>query len=363
MVKRKLNFKRVFVCLFLLFLIIGCLCFGFLFYQLTPVDKSGEAVNFEVKSGQTVNEIFEDLENQKLIRSALIMKVYSKLVGGLNVKAGSYSLNSKMDTIEIFNTLSKDGKSSRDSVSLVFKEGRNIRDLASLLESITEGNIKKDQFISKMNDSDYLNSLINEYWFLTEEIIDEDIYYPLEGYLFPNTYEIYKDASIEDVVTKMLNTTNLELMKRKSEIEASGYSVHELMTLASIVELESANSETRKDIAGVFVNRLNDDWSLGGCVSTYYAFNINMGDRDLNMSEINDCSSKYNTRCTSFVGLPIGPIGNPGADSIEASINPNKHSYYYFLSDKDMNTYFSKTQAEHDRKGRELRANGQMLYN
>lgn len=361
MVKRKLKLGRVFVALFLLILLIACTGVGVFFYELSPVDKSKENITYEVKSGTTVNEIFEDLESKKIIRSALFMKIYSKLNHGLSVDAGEYTISSGMSSREIFDVLGGDATSSRETVTLVFREGRNVRDLIKLLE--TQFGIKKEDVLSKLKDEEYLDSLISKYWFLTDEIKDKDIYYSLEGYLFPDTYLVYKDASVEEILTKMLDETGKKLEKFKSDIENSSYSVHEILTLASIVELESSNKSDRKEIAGVFTNRLKDKWSLGSCVSTYYAFDINMGDRDLNMSEIADCSNKYNTRCTTFIGLPVGPIGNPGLDSIEATISPSETDYYYFLSDKDGNTYFSKTQAEHDRKGRELRANGQMLYN
>ena len=216
--------------------------------------------------------------------------------------------------------------------------------------------------------------MIDKYWFLTDEIKNNDIFYSLEGYLFPNTYEFFKDATIEDIISKMLNETERQLNPYKTDIEESKYSVHEILTLASIIELESPNSKTlddeddskesdRKTIAGIFVRRIEENDSLGSCVTTYYAFDIPMGSRDLKLSELNDCTNKYNTRCTSRIGFPPGPVGNAGIKSIEATIKPNKTDYYFFLSDKNGKIYFSKTEAEHNRIGSELRANGQMLYN
>lgn len=347
MTKRKLNFKRVLVVLFLLFLILVCAGVGVFFYELSPVDKNSEEVTYEVKSGMTVNEIFDDMESKGIIRSALFMRLYSKFVGGINVEAGSYVISSSMSSREIRDVLKEGGKSSRETFTITFKEGKNVRDLALLLENTTNKRITKEEFINKLKDEDYLKELINKYWFLTSDILDDDIYYSLEGYLFPNTYEIYKDASVEEVITKMLDETLRQLNKIKEEIEDSNYSVHELLTLASIVELESNNKNDRDDISGVFTNRLNDGWALESCVSTFYAFDINMGDRDLRTSEIEDCSTKYNTRCKTFTGLPIGPIGNPGTESIIATLNPSEHDYYFFQSDKNMKTYFAKTYSEH----------------
>lgn len=361
MVKRKLNFKRVLVVLILLFLIVVCAGIGVFLYELSPVDKKGEPVVYEVKNGMTVNEIFEDMEDKGIIKSALFMKLYSKIVGTFNVEAGTYTVNPNMSSCEIRDVLKGGGKSSKETLTFTFKEGRNVRDLAKLLEDVTNGNITKEGFINKLKDKEYLNELIDKYWFLTDDILDDDIYYSLEGYLFPNTYEVYKDASIEEVIVKMLDETEKQLNSIKSDIEDSNYSVHELLTLASIVELESNNKNDRDDIAGVFTNRLNDNWALESCVSTFYAFDINMGDRDLRTSEIEDCSTKYNTRCKSFIGLPVGPIGNPGKESIEATLHPSEHDYYFFQSDKNMKTYFAKTYSEHVSINNRLKSQGLWL--
>ena len=206
MVKRKLKIGRLITALTLLVLIVGCIGLGIFYYELSPVDKNGSEINYEVKSGMTVNEIFEDLENKKIIRSALFIKIYSKIKGGIDIDAGEYKLSPSMNTKKIFEKLSGEASSSRETVTLVYKEGKNIRDLSGILEDIT--NIKKEEFINKLKDTEYLDSLISKYWFLNDDIKNKDIYYSLEGYLFPNTYTIYKDSSVEDVITKMLNETD-----------------------------------------------------------------------------------------------------------------------------------------------------------
>ena len=359
MVKRRLKIKRVILVFILLILIAITSISAVFFYELSPANMNGEEVSFEVESGVTANEVFMKLEEAGIIKSAFFMKIYDKIAGGVEIKAGNYVVSPKMDMTDIHKILGGEVIDSRETIQLTFKEGNNVRDLISLLESKTE--ITESQVKEKLQDKEYLNQLISRYWFLTDEIKDSDIKYSLEGYLFPNTYTIYKNATIEDIFGKMLDETGKKLEEYRSDIESSNYTVHELITLASIVELESANDKDRENISSVFTNRLNDGWSLGSCVSTFYAFDINMGDRDLNLSEINDCSGKYNTRCTSYLGLPVGPIGNPGLGSIKAALKPSETEYYYFLSDKDMNTYFSKTLAEHEAKGRELRANGLWL--
>lgn len=354
MVKRKLNIKRVFLVLILLILIAITALAGVFFYELSPVDKNGEKQDYTVESGTLVNEIFADLESKGLIKSALFMKIYNKISGGLDVKAGTYKISSSMDATDIYKILGGEVIDNAETFTLTFKEGGNIRGLINTLEEKTK--IKKVDIVTKLKDETYLNELIEDYWFITEDIKQADIKYSLEGYLFPDTYTFYTNATIEDIFRKMLNTMEDKLEPYKDQIETSKYSAHEILTLASIVELESADPGDRKKISSVFNNRLKDDWgsSIGSCVTTYYAFDINMGDRDLSLSEISDCSGKYNTRCVSFMGLPIGPVGNPGIDSIEATLNPDTTDYTFFVSDTTGKTHFTKSNAEHEAKIDEL---------
>ena len=356
MVKRKLNLKRVFLVLILLILIVITSVAGLFFYELSPVNKKGEEIEYTVESGTMVNEIFSDLESKNLIKSALFMKIYNKIAGGLDIKAGTYKISSSMDATDIYKILVGEVIDNSETFTLTFKEGGNIRGLINTLEEKTE--IKKVDIVTKLNDENYLDELIDEYWFLTEDIKNKDLKYSLEGYLFPDTYTFYTNATIEDIFRKMLNTMENRLEPYKEQIEASEYSVHEILALASVIELESGNPDDRKTISSVFSNRLKDGMALQSCVSTYYAYDINLGDRDLNTSEIEDCSSKYNTRCPGFVGLPVGPIGNPGKDSIDAALNPSDTDYYYFASDANMKTHFTKTYEEHVAKVRELQSAG-----
>ena len=144
----------------------------------------------------------------------------------------------------------------------------------------------------------------------------------------------------------MLEEMSSKLSGYKEEINNSKYSIHEILTLASIVELEGASSSDRNGVAGVFYNRLNSGMTLGSDVTTYYGLKINMSDRDLTKAELNDCNN-YNTRCSTFTGLPVSPICIASIESIEAVLEPTNHDYYYFVADKNKKTYFTKTYDEH----------------
>ena len=138
------------------------------------------------------------------------------------------------------------------------------------------------------------------------------------------------------------------LDKYKDEIGKSEFNIHELMTLASIVELEGASADDRASVAGVFYNRIKDKWVLGSDVTTYYYLKIDNFKESLNGNKnLYTCDYAYNTRCTSFVGLPVGPISNPGLESIKATIEYKKHNYYYFVADCKGKTYLNKDATGH----------------
>ena len=255
---------------------------------------------------------------------------------------------------QIFSILNKGSNIKEETLKITFNEGKNMRGIAKIIDENTVNNY--EDVFNLLEDKEYIKSLINEYWFLEDVILDENIYYPLEGYLAPNTYEFKMDASTKDIFKKMLDQTQIILDEYKTKIDSSGYNVHEILTLASMVENEGVTLDDRKNIAGVFINRLNANMSLGSDVTTYYAFKIDLGERDLKVSEINS-DNPYNTRSSTNAGkLPIGPICNPSKEAIISSIEYSKNNYYYFVADKNMKVYFSENSSEHTRIIKELKS-------
>ena len=353
---RKLrNIALLLVAFFLTLIIALCLLYN---YGIGSVDsKNNEVILVEIKEGNTSTEIAHILKEKELIRNEIVFKIYLKINGINDLKSGYFELKQSMNVKEITEKIRKGDTVDPNSITVLFKEGLNIRQIASVIEENTNNTV--DNVFETLEDSKYIDSLIEKYWFLTDEIKHPNVYYPLEGYLFPNTYTfIDKNVSVKEIFTKMLDEMEMRLNKYKTEIENSNYSVHVIMTLASIAELEGIKAEDRKDIVGVFRNRLASNMSLGSDVTTYYAFKVNMGDRDLTTKEINTYNA-YNTRGPNMNGkLPIGPIANPSKESIEAAVSPNSHDFLYFVADKDRNVYFTKTIKEHDRKVSELKSKG-----
>ena len=349
--------KIIYIIIFILF--IFNLCLGIYLLNMKCVDKKDkEIIEVNIESGMSVDSILSLLKEKDLIRSELFSKIYIKL-NNYNMQAGEYDLNKSMSTFDIINYIRLGKVTEKNKISITFKEGKNIRDYAKLIAD--ETNNKEEDVYNLLNDSQYIDSLIDTYWFLTEDIKNEEIYYPLEGYLFPETYYfVNKDVSVKEIFSTLLNQTNIILTKYKEEIEKKNLNIHEFMTLASIVELEGKYESDRATIAGVFYNRLNAGWSLGSDVTTYYAVKKDMGlEPVLHINDIN-YESAYNTRLSSMAGkLPVGPISNPSEISIKASIEPIDTDNYYFVADcKTNKTVFTKTYYEHEQAVNKIKASG-----
>lgn len=316
--------------------------------NMTGTSNSDTKKIVNIEKG-TINDIAKTLKDNNLIKNVSIFKVYIKLTNKTSLKAGTYELSENMGVEKIVKILEEGTKYNPNEISITFKEGINIRKIATLISENT--NNSYDDVIKKASDETFIDTLINKYWFLTEDIKNKNIYYSLEGYLFPDTYRFNnREVTTEEIFTKMLDEMDKKLSKYKDEINKSDLSVHEIITLASVVELEGAKATDRKGVAGVFYNRLASSAypTLGSDATTYYASKIDDWSYSLTYKELNDCKNKYNTRCSSNTGLPIGPICNPGIESIEATINPDKHEYYYFVADCNGKVYLTKNSTEHN---------------
>jgi UPF0755 protein len=281
MKKRKVSYKKITIAFLLFVLLLSFLflgCFGIYNTNLKSVSKTSNEITFEVKEGDTFLSLSESLKENKLIKSEFFYKLYIKLNNPSNLQKGIYKLDQNMDVKTLVNVLNG-GSTNAEVVRITFKEGINFLDIITILKE--NFNIEETEITKKLTDTEYLDNLISEYWFLTEDIKNTKIYYSLEGYLFPDTYEFIKSATLEDIFKTMLDNTAKKLEPYKSDMEKSKYTIHEIMTLASIVEKEASNSDDRAGVAGVFYNRLTAGWSLGSDVTTYYGLKLALNARDL----------------------------------------------------------------------------------
>lgn len=322
-------------------------------YLASPVDKNDKKdIEVEITKGISVVKISNILKEEKLIRSKTLFKVYIKLYSNKTLKAGNYMLNRSMSLSVIVEVLEEGSKFDSNTLKLTFKEGQRITDYAKVIADSTNNNY--EDVIAIFKDKNYMSELINKYWFLTNNILQDGIYYPLEGYLAPDTY-YFKDSDVDpkEIIERMLDEMNKELTEYRVSL---GDNVHYYLTMASIVELEGKTLEDRQNIMGVFNNRISAGMHLGSDVTTYYAFQASMSTKLT--SEQYNTANPYNTRPTSKVGPPIGPICNPDLTSIQASINPINNNYLYFVADSNGKVYYSRTIDEQNKVIQDLISSG-----
>ncbi len=355
--KQKLKIKNLIIFIIIILIMIFIAGIGTYYYMIGPVDNEKKSIEFMVESGDNFSNLGSKLESNKLIKSEFFYKIFIKISNPSGLQKGTYILNTSMDLKEIVNTLSKGTNANPDVVVLTIPEGKSIVDIAKYVADVT--NNEKGELLEYWNSEDFIKKVIEKYWFVTKDVKNKNIRYSLEGYFFPSTYELQnKDVDAEYVAYKLLDQMAAILSNYRVEIEDNEYSVHELLTLASIVELEGKSESDRKNIASVFYNRLAKKWSLGSDVTTYYAENLKLWERDLTSTEINNCNG-YNTRTSCMAGkLPVGPICNVSSTSIQVTVIPVDTDYYYFVSDKLGNIYFTKTLREHNSMVSKLKKEG-----
>ena len=308
-------------------------------FLASPVDKnSHEKIEIVVPSGTGVTGIAKILKENNLIRSEVLFTITVKSKGNLYLQASTYLFRQDMSMEDIISELISGSKYNPDVITITFKEGMRITDYAKDIAKAT--NHSETEVLNTLNDRNFLDNLRQKYWFLTDSIFQDGIYYPLEGYLAPDTYQFDdRDVSISTIVETMLNEMEKELEPYRSQIQDN---VHYYMTMASLVELEGTNTDNRKMIAGIFENRIAANMNLGSDVTTYYALQYPMTS-DLTTAQFATINP-YNTRASNMRGqMPIGPICNPSLSSLKASIEPTDSNYLYFVADKNGNIFYTST--------------------
>ena len=316
--------------------------YGFYVSSLRPISSESHEVDFTIESGETSDSILSRLVDKKIIKNVLATKVYAKLSGNTGFKAGDFILDTSWSTKEIVQYLNDSTAAQAEQVTVTIVEGTWAKNIAAQMEEAT--NVSAADLLAAWNDSTYVSELAQDYWFITPEIYNSQKVI-LEGYLYPSTYNFFKETTVDAITRRFLDQTEKVLDEYKSEIESSSMSVHQIMTLASIIQFEGKNEEDMKLISGVFENRIAAGMKLQSSVTVCYAL--------YDYSSWSDCEqntniqSDYNTYLVD--GLPPGPILNPGLTAIKAALEPTASDYLYFMADVngDGTIYFAKTYSEH----------------
>lgn len=328
---------------------------SFFYYMTTPVDKSNNNdVTIEVKENYGSAKIAEELKNKGLIKNEAVFKLYTRLKPGAAFYVGNFNLKPSMSMSTILDELSSKNN-AKSGLKFSVIEGDSILKIAQNFEKTK---LSGDEFLEKVNDAEFIKKLQQQFpELITEDIYGKDIKYALEGYLYPAIYEMDDNETVESLITKMVKATNdrvVPLYKQNKRMWAINgqqmqISIHDYITMASILEKESTKEDENKLIASVFLNRLAQGMRLQTDPSANYAADKLTGaptQRELTLQ------SPYNTYVT--VGLPPGPISSVGVVSYEALNNAEDTEYLYFLhATKDGKGYFSKTYAEHEELAKE----------
>ncbi|MCF0230417.1 MAG: endolytic transglycosylase MltG [Parasporobacterium sp.] len=301
---------------------------GGVFYisALGPVDsESEELITVVIPNGTGASAIVGILDEQGLVKNKTMAKVNARVGRYNTLQANTYMFSKSMSVPQMMKAINTGDFKYISKEKFTIIEGATVPQAA---ESIAkELDFTKEQILEKWADKDYLKTLIDEYWFLSDDILKEGIMFPLEGYLYPETYFVSGDnVTIEDVTESILDKTDKVLSELKDQIDASGFTVHEFLALTSVVENESLFAKDRPTIAGVFMNRLAKPMPLQSDITVLYALQkktVAVTYADL------EVDSKYNTY--KYSGVPIGPVCNPSQAAMEDTLNYEKTDYLFFF--------------------------------
>ncbi|MCD8051073.1 MAG: endolytic transglycosylase MltG [Clostridiales bacterium] len=303
--------------------------------DLLALDKTEKTVSFTVSEGDTIADVTDHLKEEGLIEYKFLFEIFAAVTNKTSkITTGTYELNTEMDYSALLNNISSTSV-YRETVTVTIPEGYTVAEAFQLLE---DSGVCSVEDLTASAESD-----IFEYSFL--EDVDRTGTALLEGYLFPDTYEFYKDADAESVIKRLLSNFADQMSEALSE-ETLAYDLDDIIIIASIIEKETTgSSDDRSSIASVIYNRLeNPDYDgIGGYLQMDSTVQYLLEERkeDLTQDDL-DTDSPYNTYL--YAGLPEGPICNPGMDSIEAALNPGDTDYYYFmLGDDGENHFFTES--------------------
>lgn len=344
--KKNNNAKKLVAILVSLVLLIIVGIFVVFHLSLKPISKAEDIVPFKVKENVSAKTVLKDLKDANIIRNDTVAYYNCRIKRNADFKAGNFEVDRSMNLDEIVAYLSNNDNIIKNTITITFKEGEWLKEYAYKLAENT--NLQAEEIIAYWNDPEVVKGYMEEYPFLTDEILNSESRYYLEGYLFPNTYEFYRETNLDAVTRTFLNETKRIYEKYFDDFKANAMSIHEIFTLASIVQYEAADIEDMKNIASVFLNRLDINMPLQSSVTVCYSMDIDRQNDDWRDCEYNpDYESPYNTY--KYYGLTPGPILNPGEDAILAVLEPASTDYLYFMADvcHDGKVYYSKDYATH----------------
>ncbi|HFI0256855.1 TPA: endolytic transglycosylase MltG [Streptococcus suis] len=342
--------------------ITGFTGYSYLKSCLDPIDATSTTnIQVEIPEGSSTQQIGQILVENNLIKNASVFNYYAKLKSYNNFQSGYYNLNQSMSLEELAKTLQESGSAQPQEPiagKVLVIEGYTLEQISQAVTSNSYTDDESDttpftaeDFMKTVTNQEFISRMATTYpnLFASLPAADSGVKYQLEGYLFPATYEYTDSTTIEGLVEQMIATMDANLQPYYDQLASKGLTVNQLLTLASLVEKEGSTDEDRRNIASVFYNRLNIDMPLQSNIAILYALG-KLGEKTTLAEDATidtSIDSPYNIYVNT--GLMPGPVDSPSLAAIEATFNPNKTNYYYFVADVKTGTvYYSETVEEHN---------------
>jgi len=306
-----------------------------LFQSAAPFNKT--TFRIIIPKGVSTYTVRSILEKEGIVKSDSSFAYIARVLGAAkHIKAGEYELSPSDTLLKIILKLKRGEVLPSRQILVTFPEGTSIYKMGEILKINEVGDPEKFQDLIKEG---ITREIREQYWHIFKYIPSES----LEGYLYPDSYYFFNDARVADLVSVMLKRFNEVVIPFWLEsLKDTKYNLHEILTLASIIEKESKVPEERAIISSVFHNRLKIKMPLAADPTIKYALERPTQKVYLNQLEVDSLYNTYKRR-----GLPPGPICNPGIESIKAALYPAQTNYFYFVAGKDGSHIFSRTWAEH----------------
>ncbi|MFV0555908.1 MAG: endolytic transglycosylase MltG [Lactovum sp.] len=343
----------------LLVITIFSLVVGGYFYvtnSLKAMDARDKSVrSIEIPTNTSIKGVSEILEEEGMIKNALIFNYYAQFSGNSKFKSGNFELSKSMSAEEIAKALQNATTTPASTGKITIPEGYT---LEMISEAITinandenSSPFTSEEFMSVVTDQEFISEMQTKYPELLASLptTDSGVFYQLEGYLFPATYEYDSSTTVRSLIELMLEAMNQNMSPLYPQISEMGYDVNSFLSLAALVEKEANTEEDRQDVADVFIKRLNEGIILGSNVALLY-LEGKLG-TEVTMEEDANVDTSADSAFNLYLhqGTGPGPVVSPSLMSMEAVINHTANEYYYFIADPTTGeVYFAVTQEEHD---------------
>lgn len=306
---------------------------------------AGEIVLISINDGDLLSDVAVTLKAQALIGEPFIFETYAKYKKITDFKVGVYKIDRGWGALTILKFITDASNAEKNDVAMTIIPGDWAKDVAKTIADLSDFTV--EEILAQWNNVSYFEALDADYTVLTSEANTKGVRVLLEGYLMPETYFVNPTWSIDQFTRRILDHTERFYVENKAAFDASKYTIHQLFILSSIVQFEASKEADMKMVAQVFYNRMDLPMRLQSSVTVCYALYEYTDWRDCESNSTFD--SPYNTYKVD--GLPIGPIDNPSATAIKATLNPTPNDYYYFLADVygDGTVYYAKTYAQHQK--------------